>query len=375
MGRRIPPLLIAKLLTAGEQRKLYERAKKKAVVKLAPGIYVDKELWWPLWSSERAYTRAIAVGATQPKGILCGRAAARVLGLALEFSDRHQPIDVGRFPGANSYVAQGVRTRRIPEVAVQTAQRIIVRVPVALEAYGASGVGHIVGKIGGKGDTPSTTRTAASHTTRTATAKTTFTLTVAHPAYTVFTLAAWHSMEDAVVAAEEALRTGRLTISTFRRAAPHFTNLAHSATFRQACRLINSHSESPRESGLKCKFFREGLPAPLQQPTVFDSGHNPIGRPDFLFDGTAGLIVEYDGDGKYGTPDNPEKAFRAYQNERNREKRPLGVGLRMHRVYADTYDDPEMMPELLQAFNQQNSLRAGAVIPSHLIQGGYRAWV
>ncbi|HIW95648.1 MAG TPA: hypothetical protein H9867_04065 [Candidatus Corynebacterium gallistercoris] len=243
----------------------------------------------------------------------------------------------------------------IPKVAVQTAQRVTVNVPVALEAK----VVH-------------TNNTNAARTTNTTAP---LTVTVAHPAYTVFTLAAWHSLEDAVVAAEHALRTGALTLHTLHRAAPHFTNLAGAATFRQALRLINPHSESPRESGLKCKFFRAGLPAPLQQPIVHDSARSPIGRPDFLFDGTTGLIVEYDGDGKYGSPDNTEEAFLALHNERRREKRLLSVGLRMFRVHSNSYDDPEMMPDLIQAFHQQEKLRGGAAVPRCLIEGGYRAWV
>lgn len=187
---------------------------------------------------------------------------------------------------------------------------------------------------------------------------------VAHPAFAAFTLAAWHSIEDAVVAIEAALRAGTITTDSLRRAATvTLAGCKGIGRFRQALRLSNRHSESPRESGLKVKLWRAGLPPPLQQAQVYSKAGVFLGRPDFLFDDASSLIVEYDGRGKYHGADQGENAaamlgagaydpaytFDALNSERDREKMLLNQGFRVVRVYGDIYDDPQTVWDIAAA--------------------------
>lgn len=58
---------------------------------------------------------------------------------------------------------------------------------------------------------------------------------------------------------------------------------------RHAGRSTGRHSESPRESQLKIRFWEHGLPAPFQQVNILNEGGWTIGRVDMFFD--VGLAV------------------------------------------------------------------------------------
>lgn len=363
------PFLVTSRMGSAEQSRLRNAFHQGKVVKLAHGIYTDRQYWSGLWPSERFRLRALAVGATNPKAVLCGKAAAAVLHLPIETGFRDAPVELGRRTTAQHRstgrvrVGSLLRERSVPAIALTTATRF--------REHGLE-------------------------------------FAVAHPVFTAFTLAAWHSIEDAVVAIEAALRAGTMTTDALRRATDVTLAGCKGITrFRQALRLSTRHSESPRESGLKVKMWRAGLPPPLQQAQVYSTVGEFIARPDFLFDDASSLIVEYDGRGKYCGVGSRDKAavlglgahdtaytFDALNSERDREKLLLNQGFRVLRVYGDIYDDPQTVWDIAAAHGglgvqarghterqshrkvrRLASQQAGECRHRDLIVGGYRAWV
>lgn len=356
------PFLVTSRMGSAEQSRLRKAFHQGKVVKLAHGIYTDRQHWSGLWPSERFRLRTLAVGASNPKAVLCGKAAAAALNLPIETGFRDVPVELGRRTTARHRSTGRVRVgslmceRSVPAIALSTATR-----------HSEHGLEFAV----------------------------------AHPVFAAFTLAAWHSVEDAVVAIEAALRTGTMTTDSLRRAADiTLAGCKGIARFRQALRLSNRHSESPRESGLKVKLWRAGLPPPLQQAQVYSKAGGFIARPDFLFDDASSLIVEYDGRGKYRGADGGENAaatlgpgvhdpaytFDALNSERDREKMLLNQGFRVLRVYGDIYDDPQTVWDIAAAHGGAGAQarwqghphaqrQAGEFRQWELVVGGYRAWV
>lgn len=167
----------------------------------------------------------------------------------------------------------------------------------------------------------------------------------------------WHPLDAAVVAVEDALNRKKLP-----RGALRVENLKGRKGIKQARRalnLITPWSESPRESELKLRLWRAGLPAPMQQVDIRRHTGEFLGRVDFMFH--YGLIVEYDGASKHASESvDPSDVFsleRSLNRERERERRIMGLGYEFVRVdrrsfregtgvedvverYADMVDNP-----------------------------------
>lgn len=180
-----------------------------------------------------------------------------------------------------------------------------------------------------------------------------------------------HSLDDAVIATEAALHTEKITWSAWRtwldwqRGQP----IRHGAQrARTAARLITRHSESPRESQLKIRFWEHGLPAPFQQVNILNEGGWTIGRVDMFFD--VGLAVEYDGCDKYG--DTAPAIERALLKERQRENDIQARGITLLRVTAETYLSGRAIEQVSEHFH---TLAARPTRPPcTLWSGGALAW-
>ncbi|MCG7268139.1 hypothetical protein [Corynebacterium sp. ACRQJ] len=190
-----------------------------------------------------------------------------------------------------------------------------------------------------------------------------------------------HSLDDAVIATEAALHTEKITWHEWRKwrawqdglrdpaATPASAPLRHGAQrARTAARLITRHSESPRESQLKIRFWEHGLPAPFQQVNILNEGGWAIGRVDMFFD--VGLAVEYDGRDKYG--DTAPAIERALLKERQRENDIQARGITLLRVTAETYLSGRAIEQVIEPFH---ALAARPTRPPcTLWSGGALAW-
>ena len=138
------------------------------------------------------------------------------------------------------------------------------------------------------------------------------------PADTIVDIARWYGIEDAVRCGDWAVRVRLTTLSKLRYSLKRRSGFTGAEVARTAVRLINGHSESPRESDVKSRLFEAGYPSPIQQPIILDAFRRRIGRVDFLFPQTS-IVLEYDGRGKtrgnYGQPPK-----RSIQGEHSRQR-------------------------------------------------------
>lgn len=180
-----------------------------------------------------------------------------------------------------------------------------------------------------------------------------------------------HSLDDAVIATEAALHTKKITWHEWCnwRAWQSEQPIRHGAQrARTAARLITRHSESPRESQLKIRFWEHGLPAPFQQVNILNEAGWTIGRVDMFFD--VGLAVEYDGREKYGS--TAPAIERALLQERQRENDIQARGITLLRITAETYLSGRAIDQVSEHFH---ALAARPTRPPcTLWSGGALAW-
>ncbi|WCZ54674.1 hypothetical protein CJEIK_10940 [Corynebacterium jeikeium] len=340
-------LIEAKELPSGARRGL---ARGRRHYKVAPGIYAERVHWDALPRDEKVRLHAIAHGLNCTNGVLCGRSAALLHGLPI--AGRADPnAEIGYYPPGGTNVPLPLRTSR-PLHATAARRLEILRI--------ATGNGVREVRLTCVTDT-------------------------------IIDLARWHSVADAVVAAEFAARAGiddmeiSEFITTLRADAAKLRRLRGIAKAREALRLINGASESPRESELKVKLWETGLPSPLQQVELHYEGYF-AGRVDFFY--PCGLVIEYDGQGKYqpsltdagasftlGTSSViNEDVFAARQilSERERERKLQNLGLRIYRVDRDNFRDGSAVADICRIHQQMT--RQGLEFPATNYRGGVPAW-
>ena len=184
-------------------------------------------------------------------------------------------------------------------------------------------------------------------------------------------------------------------IAELRADANGLRRLRGIAKAREALRLINGASESPRESALKVKLWEAGLPAPMQQVELHYEGYF-AGRVDFFY--PCGLVIEYDGQSKYqpgqagglsgglsgrmssglsgGLPGGMvnEEVFAARQiiSERARERKLQNLGARIYRVDRDNFRDGTAVADICRLHRQMT--QHGLEFPAANYRGGVPAW-
>ncbi|MGJ4075055.1 hypothetical protein [Corynebacterium macclintockiae] len=344
-------LIEAKELPSSARRRL-SRGRKHH--KIAPGIYAERAHWDELPRAEKVRLNAIAHGLSCTNGVLCGRSAALLHGLPI--AGRAEPnAEIGYYPPGGSNVTRHLRTAR--PLHAKATQRLEM-----LQVVTANGLREVR-------------------------------LTCITD--TIIDLARWHSVADAVVAAEFAARAGAdgVGISEFITAlladAGKLRKLRGISKVRDALRLINGASESPRESELKVKLWEAGLPAPLQQVELHYEDYF-AGRVDFFY--PCGLVIEYDGQGKYQPGSTKlgdgklsgagvdaggvinEEVFAARQilSERERERKLQNLGLRIYRVDRNNFRDGSAVADICRIHKQMT--QHGLEFPTTNYRGGVPAW-
>lgn len=340
-------LIEAKELPSGARRGL---ARGRRHYKVAPGIYAERAHWEVLPRDERVRLHTIAHGLSCTNGVLCGRSAALLHGLPI--AGRADPnAEIGYYPPTGTRKVSNNRIIR----PLHAGSRLRAEEVQVITANGLREVG----------------------------------LTSIND--TVIDLARWHSVTDAVVAAESIVRTKydnhavEVFIAEVRECLHSALNLRGFSEVTKALRLINGASESPRESELKVKLWEAGLPAPLQQVELHYEGYF-AGRVDFFY--PCGLVIEYDGQGKYqpGVTDADasftvvaggvinEEVFAARQilSERERERKLQNLGLRIYRVDRNNFRDGSAVADICRIHQQMT--RQGLEFPATNYRGGVPAW-
>ena len=347
-GKRLPP---------GARRGL---GRGQRYYKIAPGIYAERARWEALSRDDKLRLHGIAHVLSCTNGILCGQSAALMWGLPI--ARRADPnAEIGFHPPEGTTAKLQLRTPRpLHATAAKRAETLQIETSNGLREVRLTGVND-----------------------------------------TIIDLARWHSVADAVVAAEFAARAAMGGLGTpefiaeLRADANGLRRLRGIAKAREALRLINGASESPRESALKVKLWKAGLPAPLQQVELHYEGYF-AGRVDFFY--PCGLVIEYDGQSKYqpgqagglsgglsgrmssglsgGLPGGMvnEEVFAARQiiSERARERKLQNLGLRIYRVDRDNFRDGTAVADICRIHRQMT--QHGLEFPAANYRGGVPAW-
>lgn len=114
------------------------------------------------------------------------------------------------------------------------------------------------------------------------------------PLRTVVDCAADRPLDEAVVIADSALRSGRVTVEDLRRASAVRTSRATAEQVRRVLRWADPQSGSVLESLLRVLLARHGILVPQTQFVVKDDQDCFVGRVDFCWPELR-LIVEADG--------------------------------------------------------------------------------
>lgn len=338
-------LIEAKELPSGARRGL---ARGQRHYKIAPGIYAERVHWDALPRDEKVRLHAIAHGLSCTNGILCGQSAALMWGLPIA-GRASSNAEIGFHPPEGTTAKLHLRTPRpLHATAAKRAETLQIETSNGLREVRLTSVND-----------------------------------------SIIDLARWHSVADAVVAAEFAARAAMGGLGTpefiaeLRADASRLRKLRGISKTRESLRLINGASESPRESALKVKLWEAGLPAPLQQVELHYEGYL-AGRVDFFY--PCGLVIEYDGQSKYqpGKTSSDtfgamggginEEVFAARQilSERARERKLQNLGARIYRVDRDNFRDGTAVADICRLHRQMT--RNGLEFPTTSYRGGVPAW-
>ena len=171
---------------------------------------------------------------------------------------------------------------------------------------------------------------------------------VVAPARAIIEVACTAGFEPALAIADEALRTGLVSIRALEYALCDVENWPRSPSARQVVAFCNGLSESVGESRLRLLMDRFGLPAPSLQAPIRRDGVL-LARVDFLFDRFQ-TVVEFDGMMKYAD----DAAVLIQEKRREDDIRELGY--QVVRVTWPDLDTPKRtIHRIQQAFARSNS--------------------
>lgn len=254
---------------------------------LTAEIAVADSVWGPLAPWEKSAARAFAVGLTMDSAVICGKSAARLIGI--EMPGWEDTVEVtypgNRKPGGRRYWPEGVRFRyrNLDEGSIR-------------EHHGI--------------------RVTDSHRT-------------------VRDIAVLHSLTDGVVALDSARRKwpnwslGQWEAGMFR--GPRFKGMA---IVRQMLELSVPDSGSPQESLARVRLIVARLPGveSIRTQVRFEAGGRsfPV---DLLLNGW--LALEFDGELKYEEGAFGRTTRETLLREREREVLLLNLGLQIRRVRAE----------------------------------------
>ncbi|MGF7120174.1 hypothetical protein [Rhodococcus sp. AG1013] len=166
-------------------------------------------------------------------------------------------------------------------------------------------------------------------------------LRVTTAARTIVDLARTLPFEQALVAGDHALHSGRCSAGDLAATDPRTSRRKVAGVLQ----LLDGRSESVGESRSRVLMIREQLPIPDCQPKLYSSNGRFLGRVDFLFT-EQGVVGEFDGRSKYGrlAPDGrvPEDVLWA---EKLREDAIRGAGWEVVRWVWDELATPRVIVE------------------------------
>jgi len=113
-------------------------------------------------------------------------------------------------------------------------------------------------------------------------------------ARTIADISARLSLTEAVVVADAALHSRRITISALKDWVDRHRGEAGVQRLRRVISFAEPAAESPMESRLRMVLVLGRLPRPKAQASIYDGKGRFVGRPDLYYD-EARLGVEYDG--------------------------------------------------------------------------------
>jgi hypothetical protein len=154
--------------------------------------------------------------------------------------------------------------------------------------------------------------------------------------------------EQAVVAADAALRLGLTSRAMLDESAARSIGLPGSRSMARALRFADGGGDSVGESRSRVLLHQAGLPTPTLQFEVKDSAGMVIGRTDFAWR-EGRLLGEFDGQIKYGRLLRPgESAGDAVFREKRREDALRDTGARVIRWVWAELDHPHQLARRIQ---------------------------
>lgn len=163
---------------------------------------------------------------------------------------------------------------------------------------------------------------------------------------TVVDLAREWPLTDAVVAADSALRTARMSLPELHAV---LADCAGWPGVRRAARvagLADPNSESALESISRVAMHTEGIPVPRTQVVINDV-NGPFARVDFLWEDVR-VIGEADGLAKY-EPDGRRSVRDIVRAEKRREERLVDAGYEVVRWRWEDAQNPRRLAQRLRA--------------------------
>ncbi len=187
---------------------------------------------------------------------------------------------------------------------------------------------------------------------------------------TCIDVARWYPLSEAVTYMDYALHTKMTTRAKLSDYVATMKGFRGIKAARTAVNLATPWSESPRESFTKVAMFQAGLPAPLQQATIFDIRGDLLGRVDFLFEDIS-LAVEYDGAGKHEGEFGIDP-LRAIRQEFHRHGLLTHEGLLVFRLNAASFTHRDGISRLIE--QHRKLAKHPREYPAHRIRAAGRAW-
>lgn len=320
------PVITTAKMSGAERQHIIRGWKNDEYVRLAPGFFMEREQYEDLGREEQMQARVVAYACTAATTVVVGTSAAHLWGF---------PVDTDN---------ETLCKERIHLASTSMRSRRMARVHYR--------------KIG------------RSHENSIVEVETDFgTVQVTDALTTALDLARWSTIDQAVRALDHGLQSSLFTRDELTARLKEMAGVTGIETMRQAAGLASIGSESPRETDVKLLLWRMGLPAPRQQANVSSRRNVWIGRVDFFFP-ELGLIIEYDGDGKYHDPENAEST-KAKEYDQHRDYRMNGL-VPIH-VCDETLRNGTAA-DLIERYVAALSL-VGQLYPDHLWTAECLAWV
>lgn len=149
----------------------------------------------------------------------------------------------------------------------------------------------------------------------------------------------------AVVLADAALHKGLVTVEQLRAESEKIHRLQGASRARALPGKASRKAESPGETLARLRLIRMGY-SPDEQVVLGDVPGSP--RVDLLLDGW--LVVEFDGQAKYGLSSDPAEA---YWREKQRHDRIVEAGYEvLHLTWADLWDEARLVERIARALRR-----------------------